>query len=122
MLEKVFPDEKIPDLRELERRVALSITLGNTFLSDGLRPLLPNTILAGLMSCKGGGQGLPQDLQVKIQPDTIPSYFIMVSDVTEVTLNSVNSVNSDASRRVAEALPRAAAGIRGVVAVPLDRV
>ena len=63
LLHRVFPGQEIPDLRALEKNVALSITQGSTFLNDGLRPMLPNSILAGFMTCTES-KPLPQDLQV----------------------------------------------------------
>ena len=51
MLEEVFPKEEIPLLDELINNVALYINHGTPFTGDGLRPVMPKTIMAGLMTC-----------------------------------------------------------------------
>eukprot|EP00092_Neocalanus_flemingeri_P002760 GFUD01002955.1.p1 GENE.GFUD01002955.1~~GFUD01002955.1.p1 ORF type:complete len:304 (-),score=87.42 GFUD01002955.1:387-1265(-) len=61
MLASVFPDEEIPHLNDLIQTTALLINHGSPFLGDGLRPVMPKTILAGLMSCNPPNT-LPQDL------------------------------------------------------------
>jgi len=62
MLESVFPDEEIPHLNDLIKTASLLINHGTPFLGDGLRPVMPNTIFAGLMSCNPSSP-LPQDLE-----------------------------------------------------------
>lgn len=49
MVDEVFPGEDIPSLSELTNTVSLFISHGTPFTGDGLRPVMPNTILAGLM-------------------------------------------------------------------------
>ena len=51
----------IPPLNDLLQNAALVINHGTPFLGDGLRPVMPNFILAGLMSCTPPGP-LPSDL------------------------------------------------------------
>ena len=53
LLIEMFPEETyFPDLRELESRAALIMNAGNPFLADGLRPVMPNNLLVGMMNCK----------------------------------------------------------------------
>ena len=54
MILEVFPSEKNINLGEMIESSALTINLGSPFLGDGLRPVLSNTIQAGLMSCSPG--------------------------------------------------------------------
>jgi len=54
MIREVYPEETDVDLDALSRTAALAINMGSPFLGDGLRPLLPNSIQAGLMSCDEG--------------------------------------------------------------------
>merc|ERR1711874_865378 len=49
-------DDIIPHMDELIKTTSLTINHGNPFLGDGIRPVMPNSILAGMMTCK------PQDL------------------------------------------------------------
>eukprot|EP00092_Neocalanus_flemingeri_P022606 GFUD01024519.1.p1 GENE.GFUD01024519.1~~GFUD01024519.1.p1 ORF type:complete len:510 (+),score=97.85 GFUD01024519.1:201-1730(+) len=62
MLASVFPDEEIPHMNDLIKTASLLINHGSPFLGDGLRPVLPQTIFAGLMSCNPPSP-LPQDLE-----------------------------------------------------------
>ena len=72
LLIEMFPEEPtFPDLRELESKTALIMNSGNPFLADGLRPVMPNNLLVGMMNCKppnsiksGQKQNLPKKLQV----------------------------------------------------------
>merc|ERR1719369_604807 len=66
MLARVFPNEEIPHLNDLIKTTSLVINHGSPFLGDGLRPVMPQTIFAGLMSCNPPGP-LPQDLEDFIQ-------------------------------------------------------
>jgi len=61
MLEEAFPDDQIPHIDDLIRNTALLINHGTPFLGDGLRPVMPKTILAGFMSCHSPSP-LPDDL------------------------------------------------------------
>ena len=51
LLQEAFPQDVIPSLNELGKNSALFINLGTPFTGDGLRPTLPKTIMAGLISC-----------------------------------------------------------------------
>jgi len=62
MLEEVFPGEEIPPMDELINNAALYINHGTPFTGDGLRPVMPNTIMAGLMTCNEA-KPLPKDLK-----------------------------------------------------------
>ena len=56
MLLEVLPWlTEAPDLDYLSKKTALVIYHGSPFTGDGLRPLAPNIIQAGLMSCFPGG-------------------------------------------------------------------
>ena len=50
-IQEEYPDDDIPDLNTLMRNTALQITHSTLFTGDGLRPVHPQTILAGLMTC-----------------------------------------------------------------------
>ena len=50
-IQEEYPDDDIPDLDTLMRNTALQITHSTLFTGDGLRPVHPQTILAGLMTC-----------------------------------------------------------------------
>ena len=53
LLIEMFPEEKrFPHLLDLESKAALIMNAGSPFLSDGLRPVMPNNLLVGMMSCK----------------------------------------------------------------------
>jgi len=54
MIAEVYPQESALDLDDLSKNTALVINHGSPFTGDGLRPTLPNTIQAGLMSCFPG--------------------------------------------------------------------
>lgn len=56
-----FPGEEIPSLEELSYNIALHINHGSPFLGDGLRPVMPKTIMSGLMTCRPA-EPLPKDL------------------------------------------------------------
>ena len=51
MLTQIFPNQTIPGLDELSKKTALTIHHGSPFTHDGLRPTMPNTIMAGFMGC-----------------------------------------------------------------------
>ena len=73
LLTEMFPEEKsFPDLIELESKAALIMNAGNPFLADGLRPVMPNNLLVGMMNCKPANSNknieknrLPKKLQVR---------------------------------------------------------
>ena len=75
LLIEMFPEEKtFPDLLDLESKAALIMNAGNPFLSDGLRPVMPNNLLVGMMNCKphdsnrkGDVGKLPKKLKVSDQ-------------------------------------------------------
>ena len=79
MLSEVFPEEEIPSLHTLARAAALTINHGSPFLGDGLRPVMPQTVLAGLMTCRPRASlpGLPPDLAEWVE--TAPNGVIFVS-------------------------------------------
>ena len=68
----MFPEENMfPDLLDLESKVALIMNAGNPFLGDGLRPVMPNYQLVGMMNCRPYNlsnnedkERLPTNLQV----------------------------------------------------------
>ena len=62
MINEVYPNDGHVKLDELALSAGLMINLGSPFMGDGLRPMLPNTIQAGLMSC-GPGNPLQGDLK-----------------------------------------------------------
>lgn len=72
LLIEMFPEEEtFTDLLDLESKAALIMNAGNPFLSDGLRPVMPNNLLVGMMSCKPDDSNkdtekriLPKKLQV----------------------------------------------------------
>ena len=68
LLVEVFPNESsFPSLLELESKAALVMNAGNPFLGDGLRPVMPNNLLVGMMNCKPNSidnKTLPKKLQV----------------------------------------------------------
>jgi len=64
MLAEVFPDEPIPHIDDMIKATALTINGGNPFLIDGARPVMPKTLLAGMMNCKPQNlEPLPVDLK-----------------------------------------------------------
>jgi len=64
MLAEVFPDEPIPHVDDMIKATALTISGGNPFLVDGARPVMPKTLLAGMMTCKPQNlEPLPVDLK-----------------------------------------------------------
>merc|ERR1719402_1441330 len=64
MLAEVFPDEPIPHVDDMIKATALIINGGNPFLVDGARPVMPKTLLAGMMNCKPQNlEPLPVDLK-----------------------------------------------------------
>ena len=79
MLSEVFPEEEIPSLHTLARTAALTINHGSPFLGDGLRPVMPQTVLAGLMTCRPPASlpGLPPDLAHWVE--NAPNGVIFVS-------------------------------------------
>ena len=50
-IQEEYPNDDVPDLNDLMRNTALQITHGTLFTGDGLRPVHPQTVLAGLMTC-----------------------------------------------------------------------
>jgi len=66
MLSNVFPEDDIPHINHLIQSTALLINHGSPFLGDGLRPVMPKTILAGFMSCSKPIP-LPHDLKDWVQ-------------------------------------------------------
>ena len=72
LLAEMFPEEKtFPDLIDLESKASLIMNAGNPFLADGLRPVMPNNLLVGMMNCKpthsnksDQKDNLPKKLQV----------------------------------------------------------
>ena len=66
MLRAIFPDEDIPHVDDLIQKTALLINHGSPFLGDGLRPVMPKTIMAGFMSCNPTNP-LPADLEDWVQ-------------------------------------------------------
>jgi len=66
MLARVFPDEDIPHMNDLIKSTSLLINHGSPFLGDGLRPVMPQTIFAGLMSCNPPSP-LPKELEDFVQ-------------------------------------------------------
>ena len=73
LLAEMFPEEKtFPDLIDLESKASLIMNAGNPFLADGLRPVMPNNLLVGMMNCnppksneKGDKTRLPEKLLVR---------------------------------------------------------
>jgi len=64
MLAEVFPDEPIPHVDDMMKATALVINGGNPLLADGARPVMPKTLLAGMMNCKPQNlEPLPVDLK-----------------------------------------------------------
>ena len=61
MLASIYPDRDIPSLSSLLTNSALLINHGTPFLGDGLRPVMPKTVLAGFMSCTAPAP-LPPDM------------------------------------------------------------
>jgi len=61
LVSQVFPGEDLAGIDELLNTASLFINHGTPFTGDGLRPTMPNSILAGLMTCQSPGP-LPQDL------------------------------------------------------------
>lgn len=61
MLKEQFPDQVVPSIHKMSLTTALHINHGSPFTGDGLRPVMPKTIMAGLMTCRPG-QPLPKDL------------------------------------------------------------
>ena len=51
MVAEEFPDDSVPDLNDLIRNTSLLINHGSPFTGDGLRPVMPQTVMAGLMTC-----------------------------------------------------------------------
>ena len=71
LLKELFPEQKnFPNLLELESKADLVMNAGNPFLADGLRTVMPNNLLVGMMNCKpvpseanNDTTGLPKKLQ-----------------------------------------------------------
>ena len=66
MLKNALPKEDIPHIDDLIQNVALLINHGSPFIGDGLRSVIPKTILAGFMYCNPPSP-LPQDLAELVQ-------------------------------------------------------
>jgi len=66
MVREQFPGEDVPGMADMSTNIALHINHGSPFVGDGLRPVMPKTIMAGLMTCRPA-QDLPKDLQDFIQ-------------------------------------------------------
>ena len=62
LIEETYPNDKYSGLVNVEESTALLITHGSSFLGDGLRPTMPNTVMSGLMTCQPPKQ-LPNDLK-----------------------------------------------------------
>jgi len=86
MLGEVFPGEKIPDLHQASQKAALSINLGSPFMGDGLRPTMPNTVLAGLMSCEPGGELAAGELRDWIHGAKHGVVFLSFGSVAKASL------------------------------------
>ena len=84
MLEEVFPGEEIPDLDDLMKNSALFINHGTPFTGDGLRPVMPKTILAGLMSCRPA-KPLPGDLEKFIRESEHGVIFVSFGSVVKAS-------------------------------------
>jgi len=52
----VFPNEDVSDFSAMTQNVALAINMGSPFTGDGLRPVMPNVVRGGLMSCRPGNK------------------------------------------------------------------
>merc|ERR1719510_2663052 len=61
MMKEIFPGQDPTGIDDLLNTAALFINHGTPFTGDGLRPVMPNSIMAGLMTCKPP-QPLPDDL------------------------------------------------------------
>ena len=84
MVEEVFPGEDIPHLSELTNTVSLFISHGTPFTGDGLRPVMPNTILAGLMTCRET-KPLPMDLKDFIEKAENGVIFVSFGSVVKAS-------------------------------------
>ena len=85
MLAEVFPGEEIPDLASyLHDNAALFINHGTPFTGDGLRPVHPNTIMAGLMSCVPA-KPLPQHLEQFISESQHGVIFVSFGSVVKAS-------------------------------------
>ena len=63
LLVEVFPEDKdIPSISSLSKTAALLITHGSPFLADGMKPSMPQSVQAALMSC-GPTDPLPAELR-----------------------------------------------------------
>ena len=84
MLEEVSPGEDIPDLDDLIKNAALFINHGTPFTGDGLRPVMPKTILAGLMSCRPA-KPLPNNLEKFIRESKHGVIFVSFGSVVKAS-------------------------------------
>ena len=84
MLGEVFPGEEIPDLDDLITNSALFINHGTPFTGDGLRPVMPKTILAGLMSCRPA-KPLPNNLEKFIRESEHGVIFVSFGSVVKAS-------------------------------------
>ena len=51
MVEEEFPDDEVPDLNDLILNTSLVVNHGSPFTGDGLRPVMVQTVMAGLLTC-----------------------------------------------------------------------
>jgi len=84
MVDEVFPGEDIPSLSELTNTVSLFISHGTPFTGDGLRPVMPNTILAGLMTCRET-KPLPDELKDFIEKAENGVIFVSFGSVVKAS-------------------------------------
>lgn len=85
MLAEVFPGETVPSLADtLSSSAALFINHGTPFTGDGLRPVHPNTIMAGLMSCTPA-KPLPEDLETFIKTAKEGVIFVSFGSVVKAS-------------------------------------
>ena len=84
MLEEVFPNEEVPPLDELMNEASLFINHGTPFTGDGLRPVMPNTIMAGLMTC-AEAKPLPIDLKDFVEKSEHGVIFVSFGSIVKAS-------------------------------------
>ena len=84
MLGEVFPEDEIPPLDDLINNVSLFINHGTPFTGDGLRPVMPNTIMAGLMTCTEA-KPLPQDLKEFVENSENGVIFVSFGSIVKAS-------------------------------------
>ena len=85
MLKELFPGQEIPNLASyLHDNAALFINHGTPFTGDGLRPVHPNTIMAGLMSCVPA-KPLPEHLEQFISESQHGVIFVSFGSVVKAS-------------------------------------